>query len=164
MIDMHPVTPSPISIPRRPSLTSTFHITLPNATLTSSVFRLLTTQPLFPISSSRPLTNAYSRIPSLNNTLNLREQLRVQLIDASAKDWVGTQIRAVDVQAERDTQRLGLRPTEPLDRRWVGEKGVSGKRVVVKGLPIGMPTNAVKEMAKGIALADTPDNIMPLPP
>ncbi len=52
---------------------------------------------------------------------------------------------------------------QKFDRDWVGARGMSGRRVVVKGLPPGMPVGAVREMARAYGLEEGFDAVIQLP-
>ena len=104
------------------------------------------------------MPHAYSRSSSLNDTLYLLEPERVQYIDATAWDWVGTQLRRTEAVAER----RGDEQVREFDRKWVMDRGMSGRRVLLKGLSPGMPIGVVKDMARGSGLIGGPDAVVPL--
>ena len=163
LISPNIVTPLPISLPRRASLTTSYHVQCDNPTHTEAFYHRISTQPLFSTAASRPVPNAYSRHSSMNNPLNFREHARVQFVDCSASEWVASQLRLIEVQSERDAHRRADGFIQSFDREWVTLPSMSGRRVLLKGLPAGIPLPAVREMAKNFGLDTGPDAVTTLP-
>ena len=68
------------------------------------------------------------------------------------------QITAEESQHDR-FNRLEAR----LDPKWVMQRGVSGRRVLLKGLPAGIPLDRVRDKARGYGLIEGSDAVVPLP-
>lgn len=97
---------------------------------------------------------------------------RVVFIDAPGTAWLRAELKKAEEVLERDptnvsasrTNGVNLNVPDKFDLVWMEEKGVSGRRVVVKGLPYGLPEGAVRGLVGECGLIEGEGSVVQLPP
>ena len=143
-------------------MTRTYHLSIPSVDMTGEAYRVLAAQRLFPTSSSPP-PNAVPSRSAAGNSLRLRESPRVAFVDAEPHPWATMQVRGIEMAQEREAARRQEGDVETFDLGWVMQKGMSGRRVILKGLPWRAPHSVVRGFVRNMGLVEGDDAIKRLP-
>ncbi|OCF40423.1 hypothetical protein I317_05791 [Kwoniella heveanensis CBS 569] len=166
------LTPPPPSLPKAPSMTRTWHLTLPSYAHANEVHNLLNAQPLFSSTSSSSSSSSFTRnLPSgprtsgsfaSDGTLILKHH--AQFIDSPSSSWIADLIRRSIEERDPKERERDAATERGFTAEWVMQRGYSGRRVVIKGLPGGVKAEQVRKLGKDCGVLDGREGVKRLPP
>ncbi|WWD06986.1 hypothetical protein V865_005083 [Kwoniella europaea PYCC6329] len=135
------ITSLPPSLPKSPSLYRTYHLTLPSSKKANQISTILSTKPIF--------------------TLDRKGQ--AQLTHITSNEWTNTLVqRTLNDRMTFEQQRdRAIEKTFTAD--WCNKSGLSGRRVIIKGLPASIRPEDVKKLGKDCGVLDEGESCIRLP-
>ncbi|WVW79599.1 hypothetical protein I302_101568 [Kwoniella bestiolae CBS 10118] len=136
------ITSLPPSLPKAPSLHRTFHLSLPSAKKAQSILTTLSTKPIFSLDT---------------------RTTQAQLTHITSSEWTNNIIQ----RTLRDRSPFERERDRAIEKtftaEWSGKSGMSGRRVVIKGLPGSVKVEDVKRLGKDCGVVQDAEGCVKLP-
>ncbi|BEI92478.1 uncharacterized protein CcaverHIS019_0501060 [Cutaneotrichosporon cavernicola] len=148
------VVHEPVGGTRKASLMTRYHLTAPDSKSGETMYNVLMSRPLFAAGSAR--ASAQPGRPAFGAN-GLKNEARVVYTSRDAFGWVDGILRMVsrnqkpDWQASQQAaqaQRLGQLP----DAEWALAPNMSGRRVLLRGLPRERPIELVRDFLREVGV------------
>ncbi|WVF65332.1 hypothetical protein IAT40_000058 [Kwoniella sp. CBS 6097] len=167
------LTAPPPSLPKAPSMTRTWHLTLPSYAHANDVHNFLNARPLF--SAFSPSSSSSKNLPSaprgrartsgtFGTDGTLIQKHNAQFIDSPSSGWIADLIRRSNEERDPRERERDAATERGFSVEWVMQAGYSGRRVVIKGLPGGVKEDEVRKLGKDCGVLDGRDGVKRLPP
>lgn len=147
----------PVGTPRKAALTTRYHITTSSNHTAQQMYNILTSRPLFAASSTR--ASAQPGRPAFGNGNGTKDDACVFFTTQPAAAWASKMYQSVLNSSPAD-YRAAERAAAPLrglpDAKWALQPNMSGRRVLVRGLPRERPVNLVRDFIRdmGVEMED----------
>ncbi|WVQ93007.1 hypothetical protein IAU59_000070 [Kwoniella sp. CBS 9459] len=172
------LTAQPPSLPKTPSMTRTWHLSLPSYAHANEVHNLLNARPLFSTASSSASSSSSTKHlpsgprgqgqPRTSGTFGtdgtLIQKHHAQFIDSPSSSWVADLIRRSNEERDPKERERDAATERGFNAEWVMQRGFSGRRVVIKGLPGGLKEDEVRKLGKDCGILDGHQGVKKLPP
>lgn len=164
MFTLTPVTPPPVGSARNAGLTAQFHISAKDEQAAMEMFETISSRPLFAASSKR----AGPAPPRPDKgEFGVREPSMVGFSVMSGKQWADSHLQRAAQQADmfsrKDPKNKGI-PWQKIDVEWATSPSLSGRRVVLRGLPFTLEAHWLHELADGLADPSDDKSVVRIPP